>query len=190
MTIFRHWLPWCWHRWWFYNRCDPARGVACQEGENLQVHSLDTRTKSRHAAWDDVGRLPLGNLQALLLRTVCNAWSCHLHGKLWNTHSGWLDFIWRSEAVVSAGVLHSAPLSLFATAHPAASEEYCGSWLESVGEQPLWCYALRASGGSSKIDCQLSYIQATLYCVTSKTREMCSIRHEAQGNECIPNCEH
>ena len=69
-----------------------------------------------------------------------------------------------------AGVLCAAPLGLSAAANPAASEEYCGSWLESVGERPLRCCALRASGGSSTIDCQLSYIQATVSCRYQNSR--------------------
>jgi len=68
------------------------------------------------------------------------------------------------EAGVPAGVLYSAPAGLFATAHSAASDEFCSSHLESVGERPLQLCAWRASGGSSKLDCQLSDIQATLSC--------------------------
>ena len=53
--------------------CDPTRAVACQDAHDLQVCSLDTHTEHRHAARDDVGRYPLGNLQAMLLKPVCNA---------------------------------------------------------------------------------------------------------------------
>jgi len=53
--------------------CDPAGGVAHQEAHYLQVHSLNPRTKTRHAARDDVGRNTQGNLQAMLLQLVCNA---------------------------------------------------------------------------------------------------------------------
>jgi len=42
-TRVRHRLPWCGHGWCFYIGCDPAGGVACQEGD-LQVCSLDTHT--------------------------------------------------------------------------------------------------------------------------------------------------
>jgi len=72
-TRVQHWLPWCWHCGAFDIGCDPAGGVACQEGHHLQVGSLDTRTKSRHAARDDVGRYTQGNLQAMLLKPVCNS---------------------------------------------------------------------------------------------------------------------
>ena len=58
-------LPWCWHRCEFDIGCDPAGGVACQEGHNLQVCSLDTRTKNKHITRDDVGRYTQGNLQAV-----------------------------------------------------------------------------------------------------------------------------
>jgi len=50
--------------------------------------------------------------------------------------------------------------------------EYCSSCLESAGERPWQCCGLRASGGSSKIDCQLSYIQATLSCRQQKSRDV------------------
>ena len=53
--------------------CDPAGGVPCQDAQNLQVRSLDTRTKNRHAARDEIGRYTLGNLQSMLLKPVCNA---------------------------------------------------------------------------------------------------------------------
>jgi len=89
----RHRLPWCWHRWASYIGCDPAGGVACQKGHNLQVRSLDTRTKIRHAARDDVGRYTQGNLQAMLLQPVCNAWSCHLHRERCNTRSRRWDWV-------------------------------------------------------------------------------------------------
>jgi len=139
-----------------------CRGFACQEGHNLQVRSLDTRTKNRYAAQDDVYRNTQGNLQTMLVKPVCNAWSCHLHRECCNTRSWWWDFVQRSKAGVHTGVPLSAPLGSFATVHPAASVEYSGSWSESVGERPLRHCALRASGRSSKIDWQFSYIQATL----------------------------
>jgi len=168
VTRVRHRLPWCWHGWALYIGCDPPRGVGCQEGHNLQVHSLDTRTKNRHAAWDDVGRYTLGNLQVMQLKPVWNAWSCHLHREHFNTRSRRWDFVWRGgarvPAAVPAGVRRWASPGSFAAVHPSVSEEYCGSWLESAGERPLRCCASRASGGSSKIDCQLSYIQATISC--------------------------
>jgi len=163
-TRVRHWLPVCWHRWAFDIGCDPTGGVACQEGHNPQVRSLDSRTKNRHATRDDVGRYTQGNLQVMLLKPVCNPWSYHLHREHCNTSSQRWDCAERSEAGVTAGVLRSAPLGLFSASHPAASDEYCCSWLDSAGEWPSWCCALRASGGSSKINYQLSYIQATLSC--------------------------
>jgi len=86
-TRVRHRLTWCWHCWVFYIDRDPTRGVAFQEGHNLQVCSLDTRAKNRHAAWDDVGRYTPGNMQAMLLNPVRNAWSCHLQSEHCNTHS-------------------------------------------------------------------------------------------------------
>jgi len=86
-------LPWCWRRWAFYIDCDPAGGVPCQEGHNLHVCSLDTRTKNRHAARDDVGCYTLRNLQAMLLKPVCNDWSCHLHREGCNTHSRRWDLV-------------------------------------------------------------------------------------------------
>jgi len=136
----------------------------CQEGYNLQVRSLDTRTQNRHAAWDDVGRYTQGNLQAMLLELVFKAWSCHWHREHCNTRPRRRGFFSRWEAGVPSGELHSAFLGLSAAAHPAISEEYCGSWLELAGERPLPCCGLRGSGRSSKIDCQLSYIQPTLSC--------------------------
>jgi len=157
-----HWLPGCWHPWAFDICCDPAGGIACQEGHNLQVHSLITRAGNRHAARVDVGRYSQGNLQAMLLQPVCNAWSCHQHREPCDTRSHCGGFVERWEAGVPSRVLRSALLGLFAADHPVASKEYCSSWLELAGERPLrWC-ALRASGGSWKIHCQLSYIQTTL----------------------------
>jgi len=72
MTRVGHWLPCCWHPSAFYIGCDPAGGVACQEGHNLQVHSVDSRTTIRHAARDDVGCHAQGNLQVMLLKPVGN----------------------------------------------------------------------------------------------------------------------
>jgi len=75
-------------------------------------------------------------------------------------------------AEVGARVLGSAPLGLFAAAYPATSDEYCGSCLELVGEGPLPRGALQASVGSSKIDCQLSYIHGTLSCRQQNSGEV------------------
>jgi len=171
-TRVQHSQPWCWYRWAFYIGCVRNWGVACEEGQNLQVCSLDTRTKNRHAAQDDVCRYTQGNLQAMLLNPVCNAWSCHLYRERFNTRSQRLDFVYRSEAGVSARAPHSASLHFFATAHPAASEDYCGSCLESAGEQPLRRCAVRASGGSSKVDCQLSYIAASHSCLKKNSSDV------------------
>jgi len=167
-----HQLPCCSYCWAFYMGCDPAGGVPCQDAQNLQVRSLDTRTKNRHAARDEIGRYTLGNLQSMLLKPVCNAWSCHLHREHCNTHSRRWDVVWRWEAIGPARLLHSAPLGLFAAAHPAASEEYCGSWFESVGELPSRRCALWESGGSLKIDWQLLYIQATFSCRQQNSRDV------------------
>jgi len=158
----RHRLHWCWHHWAFYIGCDSAGGVACQEGHNLQVRSLDTETKNRHATGDDVSHYTLGNLQAMLLKLVCNTWSYHLHRERRNTRSQLRYFVYRWVAGLTSRVLLSAPLSAFAAAHPAASEEYWGYWLAWAGVRPLQRCALRATAGSPNIDCQLSYIQATL----------------------------
>jgi len=128
-----HWQPWRWHRWVFYIDCDPTGGVACQEGHTLQVCSLDTRTKNRHAVQDDVGPYPQGILQAMLLKPVCNVRSNDLHRVYQKTRSRHWNFVSRWESGVHAGVLHSAPLCMFAAAHPATSEESCGSWLELSG---------------------------------------------------------
>jgi len=129
-----HWLSWSWHCRAFYNGCDPNGGVACQEGHNLPVPSCETQTKDRDAAQDDVCHYTLRNLEAMLLKRVWNARSCHLHRERCNTCSRRWHCVSRWEPVVSAKVLRSAPLGLFASAHPAASEKYCSSWLESAGE--------------------------------------------------------
>jgi len=89
----RHRLPWCWHHRAFYLGRDPARGVARQKGHNLQVCALDTRTKNRHAALYDVGHYTEGNLQAMLLNPVCNAWSHRLHREPCNTCSRWWECV-------------------------------------------------------------------------------------------------
>jgi len=152
--------------------CDTAGGVACPEGHKLHVHSLDTHSKNRDATQDDVGPYTLRNVQAMLLKPVCNAWSCDLLGEHCNTRYRHSEFVSRWEAGVPASVLHSAPLSLFAAAHPAASDEYCGTWLELAGERRLQLCPLRACGRSSKIDCQLSYIQASLSCRQQNSRDV------------------
>jgi len=171
-TRVRHRLRWCWHRWTLYIGCDPTGGVACQQGHNLQVRSLDNRTKNRHAARDQVGCYTQGNLQAMLLKPVCYARGCRLHRERCNTSSRRWDWVKRGEAAVPAGVLRSAPHGLFAAAHTAASEEYCRSCLQLTADRPLqWC-ALKASGGSSKIDCQYSYIQITLSCRQQNSRDV------------------
>jgi len=122
-TRVRHWLSWCWHRWAFYIGCDPAGGVACQEGYNFEVHSLYTRTKNRPATRDDVGCYTQANLQAMLLKPVCNTWSYHLHRERCSTRSRLWDYVEIWEAGVPTRVLRSAPLGMFAAAHSAASEE-------------------------------------------------------------------
>jgi len=167
-----HRLPWCLHHWEFYIGCDPAGGVSCQEGPDLQARSLDTHTKNSHHTWDDVGCDNLGNLQVRLLKPVCNARSYPQHRERRTTHSQRWECVWRWEAGVPAEVLCWAPLGVFATAHPADSDKYCGSWSKSAGEQPLWHCVLRASGGSSTIDCKLSYIQATLSCRQQNLRDV------------------
>jgi len=159
-----HWIVWCSHCWALDICCNPARGVAWHVWHNLHVHSLDTHTKNRHAARDDVGLYALGNLQAMLLKPVCNAWSCNLHREICNTCSWSWDYAYSCEAKVPARVPCSAPMGLFTAAQPAASEEHFCSWSESAGERPLWRWVLRVCGGSSKIDCLLSYIQRTVSC--------------------------
>jgi len=66
-------LHWCLNCRAFSIDCDPTGDVASQEGHNVQVLSLDTRTKNIHPTRDDVGRNDLRNLQATLLKLVCNA---------------------------------------------------------------------------------------------------------------------
>jgi hypothetical protein len=46
---------------------------------------LNTRTQNRHVAQDDVGYYTLSNLQARMLKLVCNAWSCNLQRERCNT---------------------------------------------------------------------------------------------------------
>ena len=75
-------------------------------------------------------------------------------------------------AAVAAVALHSAPHGLFAADHPAASDESWGSELEWVGEPPLLRCALRTSGGASKIECQLSYLQAIFFCHQQHLRDV------------------
>ena len=147
-TRVQHRLAWCQHRWACYKCCDLATGIACQWGHSFQVCSLDNGTKNRHAAQDDIGHYTLGTLQAMLLKPVCNHWSCHLHRERWNTQCQHGAFANRWEAAVSDGVFCSVPLDLFATAQPVTFEQYYGSWLELAGERPLWCYALRADASA------------------------------------------
>jgi len=163
-TRVQHQLLSCWHRWVFDIACYLAGGDAWQEEHDLQVRLLDTCTKERHAAQDDVGRYTQGNLQATLLNQVCNAWSYHLHRNQCNIHSQRWDLVSKWEVGEQDGVLCSAPLGLFAAAYPPSSEEYCSSWLESAGVGPLWRCVLRTSGGTLNRDCQLLYIHATVSC--------------------------
>jgi len=121
-----HRLPWCLHCWVVYICFDSAGAVVCQEGQNLQVYSLDAGTKNRHAARDDIGCYTQGRLQAMLLTLDCKPWSCHLHREHWNAGSWCSDFVWKWEAGVPTWVPCSAPRSFFAAAPPADSEQYCG----------------------------------------------------------------
>ena len=86
-TRVRHSLHACWHRWVFDIGFDPAGGLARQEGHNPQVQYLDTSTKNRHAARDDVGHYTPANLHAMLLKPVCNTWSGNLHRVHCNTRT-------------------------------------------------------------------------------------------------------
>ena len=114
-TTVWHWLPWCSHYWAFYMGCDPTGGLACQEGHNLKVGSLDTRARNQHAARDDVlGCYTLGKLEAMLLKPVCNAWSWHLHRKPSHSCSQRWQYGSRWDAGVPGRALMSAPLRLFA----------------------------------------------------------------------------
>jgi len=158
-----------------------------QQGHNLHVHSLDARTRTRHPARDDVARYTQANQQAMLLKLVCNAWSYHLHREHCNTRSWRWDCVSMGEAGVPAGVLRSTPLGLFVVIHPAASEEYCGARLESAGQRPLPRWAMRASSRSSKIDCQLSYIQDIVFCRQQNSRDV--FEHHDPGRQCIPQSE-
>ena len=155
-TWVRHLPPWCWHRWAFNVGRNPTRGVPCQDAHNLQVRSLDTRTKNRHVAQNDVGRYTHSNLHAIQRNPVCNSWSCHLPRNRCITRSQRWECVYRWEAEVPAGVPRSATLGLYAPADAAVSVEYCGSWSETAEGQPLRHCALRASGRASKIDWQLS----------------------------------
>jgi len=167
-----HRLSWCWHRWVFYICGDPARGVACQKGHNVQVCSLDTRAKNRHTAWDDIGLYTHGTVQTIVPKLVCNAWSYNQHGEHSNTRSQRWDCVIRWEAGEPARVLHSAPFGFFGTAHLAASGKYCSSWLEAAGGWRLRCCALRASGGSLMVYSQLSHLEATLSCHQQNSRDV------------------
>ena len=102
VTRGQHGLPECSYRWAFYIGCDPTGGVACQEGHNLQDFSLDSDTNNRHAARDDIGCYTVGKLQAMLVKPVCNAWSCRLHRKRCNTCSRHWDFVKRWQAELLA----------------------------------------------------------------------------------------
>jgi hypothetical protein len=86
VTRVQNWLPWYWQHWEFFIGCDLTRGVACQQEHNLQVDSLDTCTKNRHPTPDDVGLNTLGNLQAMLVKPVSNAWRSYLLREHYNTH--------------------------------------------------------------------------------------------------------
>jgi len=90
-TRVHHRLPCCWHHWALNIGCDPASGVACQERHNLQVRSLGTN--HRHAARYHVVTYTLGNLQAMLPRLFCNAWSCHPHRDHCNTCSRYCKYV-------------------------------------------------------------------------------------------------
>jgi len=105
-----HRLPWCWHLWAYHIGCYPAAGVASQEGHNLQVLVLDTRTRGRYAARDDMHCYNQSNLQPMLLNQVCNTWNCHLHTERCTTCAWHWDFVQRWGAAVPAGAPHSAPL--------------------------------------------------------------------------------
>jgi len=75
--------------------CDPAGGVACQDAHNIQFCSLNTRTKNTHGARDEDGRYTMRILLSLLLKPISNAYSCHLQGESYNTHSQPWDVAYR-----------------------------------------------------------------------------------------------
>ena len=171
-TRVHHRLPWCLHRGALDIGWYPARDDARQKGDNLQLGLLDTRTKNWHATRHDGGRYTPGNLHEMLLKLVCNTWSWYLQSEHWNTRSRRWHFVWRWEAAAVASVPSSAPRGCYAAVQRASSEEYCGSWTESAAPRPLHHSLLRASGGSSKIDCQLSNIQAALSCRQPTSRNV------------------
>jgi len=78
MTV-RHQQPWCWPCSVFDIGCDPAGGITRFEEHNLKVCTVDSHTKNRLAARNDVGHYTHGTLQAILLKPVYHGWSCHLH---------------------------------------------------------------------------------------------------------------
>jgi hypothetical protein len=98
----------------------------------LQVRYEDTRTNIIDATRDDVGFNTQGNLQAMLLKPVCNAWRCHLRRERWNANPRHWGCVYRWHAGEPAGVLRTALISFFAAAHLAGSDKYCNSCLESV----------------------------------------------------------
>ena len=53
--------------------CDPTGRVACQKEQNLQVSSLDTSNKNRHAAQEGIGCYTQDIVHVMLLKPVCNA---------------------------------------------------------------------------------------------------------------------
>jgi len=159
-----HLLPLCWHGWAFYIGCGPTRGVATQERHNLKFRSSDTHTKNRHVARNVVHRYTQGNVQDMVLMAVCNAWYSHLHREHCNTCSQHWEITYRWEATVPAWVPGLAPRRLFPTAYLPTSDEYCGFWSNLGRKWPLLHCTLMVSGESSMIDCQFSYILATIAC--------------------------
>jgi len=157
--IVRHPLHCGRHCWASYISYDPAGDVACQEGHNLQVCSLDTPTNNRHVARDYVGHNTQGNLQALPL----------------NSQFAMPEVAICTEKVIipalGAGISFKGERLKHPPEHRVQHLSVCMVLLiqpllinmavldrNRQGEGPIQPCALRASGRASKIDCQLAFI--------------------------------
>jgi len=112
------------YRSWSRHGCCVSGGTYCQSSFFGNLHQKQTC----HARW--YRSLYSGKSAINAVETGCHSWSYHLHRVHWNTCSELWDCVHWLEARVPAGLLRSTPLGLYATTHPAASQQYWCSWLE------------------------------------------------------------
>jgi len=103
-------------------------------------------------------RLPYASLQVLFSGIGYGLWLVSYY----TTGSHGRDCVTMWDVGGSAEEPRLIRVELIIVVHAVACDKYCISGSESAGERIWWDRSMRASGGSSKVDCQLSDFPGTV----------------------------